>query len=256
MIIDTNVYLSRWPFRRLQGDEPAHLIAKLRQRKVTQAWAGSFEALLYRDIAGVNSRLAEACRTQGQGMLIPIGAVNPKFPDWREDLRRCHEVHQMPGIRLHPNYHGYKLDDPDFAELLKLATARRRVVQLAVCMEDMRTQSPLMQVPNVELAPLGDVVKSTPGLRLQLVNCASQIDPAKYDAALGSGDVSMDISMVEGVEGVGRLTRRVSLAKVLFGSYYPYFYYESALLKVQESGLDEAAEKAVCQDNARRLMGN
>ncbi len=37
MIVDTNVYLSRWPFRRLPGDEPADLVAKLRSRNVTQA---------------------------------------------------------------------------------------------------------------------------------------------------------------------------------------------------------------------------
>ena len=45
MIIDTNVHLSRWPFRRLAGDEPAELVAKLRKHNVTQAWAGSFDGI-------------------------------------------------------------------------------------------------------------------------------------------------------------------------------------------------------------------
>jgi len=255
VIIDTNVYLSRWPYRHLEGDEPRDLAAKLRKQNVVQAWAGSFDGMLHRDIASVNMRLAQACRAYGQGILVPFGSINPKLPGWQDDLRRCQEEHKMPGIRLHPNYHGYSLHDPVFAELLKLATARRLIVQLASCMEDVRTQPPLLRVPPVDIAPLAEVVKSTPGLRLELVNCASNISKERYRAALSAGDVYAEISMVEGIAGVGRLVHEIPLRRVLFGSYYPFFYFESALLKVQESGLDEASQKALCEDNARQLMG-
>jgi uncharacterized protein len=256
MIIDTNVYLSRWPFRRLEGDEPANLIAKLRKRNVVQAWTGSFDGLLHRDIAGVNIRLAQACRVYGQGMLLPFGSINPKLPDWQEDVRRCQEVHKMEGIRLHPNYHGYSLDDPAFAELLKLATARRLIVQLAFCMEDERTQNPLMRAPPVDITPLADVVKGAPGLRLELLNGTSHTGQKELKAALGAGEVYTEISMVERVGGVGRFVQNLPLPRLLFGSYYPFFDFESALLKVQESGLEEVSQKAICEDNARRLMGS
>src|SRR5947207_15546834 len=205
MIIDTNVYLSRWPFRHLQGDEAADLLAKLRKRNVVQAWAASFDGILHRYIASVTIRLAQVCRAYGQGVLVPFGSINPKLPDWQEDVRRCQEEHQMPGIRLHPNYHGYNLDDPVFTELLKLATAHRLIVQLALCMEDVREEPALLRVPPVGITPIADVVKSTPGLRLELLNCTSNISEEPYRAAFSAGDVYAEISMVEGIAGVGRL---------------------------------------------------
>ena len=254
MIVDVNVNLSRWPFRRLAGDEPATLAAKLRQKGVTQAWAGSYDGVFHKDIGAANSRLAAHCRQYGAGLLLPFGSVNPKLPDWREDLRRCHEQHKMRGIRLHPNYHGYRLDDPVFRELLKLAAGRGLVVQLALCMEDERTQHPLMRVPPVDIAPLAAAVAAEPQLRLVILNCYPQLPIERLRPLSSAGQVFFDSSMVERVDGLTRLGEQVSPARILFGSNYPFFYFESALLKVREAGLTGAGQAAILHGNARRLM--
>src|SRR4051794_24592483 len=102
--IDTNVYLFRWPFRRVRGDELPDFVERLRRHGVTEAWAGSLEGLMHRDVEGVNQRLVDVCRQVDRPRLVPFGTVNPTLPDWEEDVRRCAEKFRMPGIRLHPAY--------------------------------------------------------------------------------------------------------------------------------------------------------
>jgi predicted TIM-barrel fold metal-dependent hydrolase len=254
MIVDTNVHLSRWPFRRLAGDDTAELVARLRKRDVVQAWAGSFDGLLHRDIGGVNARLAAECRTHGRNFLIPFGSINPKLPGWQEDLRRCAEDYKMPGIRLHPNYHGYAITDPAFAELLGLAARRKLVVQLVLSMEDLRTQHPLMRVPPVDSAALPQVLEREPGLRLMLLNWTPSLRPPEIKPVADRPNVYFDIAMLEGIEGVARLAERVAPERVLFGSHSPFFYFEAAHLKIKESGLPEARQRAIFGDNAKRLL--
>ena len=60
--------------------------------------------------------------------------------------------------------------------------------------------------------------------------------------------------MVEGIEGVARLTEQVPPERILFGSNFPLFYFEAALLKVQESGLPEVQKKLLFEGNARRIL--
>ena len=254
MIVDTNVYLGRWPFRRLPDDEPAALAARLRRHGVTQAWTGSFDGIFHKDTGAANARLAEDCRRYGEGLLAPFGSINPKLPDWQEELRRCQEAHKMRGIRLHPNYHGYTLDDPAAAELMRMASARGLIVQIAVQMEDERVQHPLMRVPPVDVSPLPKLAGADAKLRLMLLNGFRSPSRQALRGLAGVPGLRFDIAVLEGVGGVARLVEEVSARRVLFGSHYPFYYFESALLKMKEAGLGETETKRILEDNAREWM--
>ncbi len=253
MIIDVNVHLSRWPFRRLRGDDPEELVSHLRSRGVGQAWAGSFDGLLHKDIEGVNRRLADDCRRHGGGMLVPFGSVNPKLPDWEEDVRRCVEEHRMPGIRLHPNYHGYTLEDPVVERLLRAAAGRGLAVQVVLKMEDERVQHPLVRVAPVDATILGSLAPNIPGLRLMILNGPGPLKPDAVKTVAAAG-VGYDFAMQEGITGVARLIDQIGLDQVFFGSHFPFFTWESSRLKVVESGLEASAERAVLSGNAERWL--
>jgi predicted TIM-barrel fold metal-dependent hydrolase len=253
-LVDTNVSLGSWPFRRLETMQADVLAKKLRDHGVTQAWAGSFEALLHKDVSAVNARLADECRRHGD-LFTPIGALNPRLPGWEEDLRRCAEVHRMPGIRLHPNYHGYPLSDDVFERVLQAAERQNMLVQIAVIMEEERTIHRLVNLPPTDVTPLAAAAKKFPQVRLQLLNAFRSIRPPQA-VALAEAGVSFEIATLEGVEGVGRLLEQLPLPHVCFGSYAPVFYFESATLKLQESVLAGMQRRAVASDNARRLLGS
>src|SRR6266536_737931 len=123
-IIDTNVNLFDWPFRALKYRDTKALVAKLKQHRVIEAWAGSFEALLSKDMSGVNTRLTDECRTHGPGFLIAFGSVNLAWPDWEDDVRRCHEVHKMPGLRIYPGYQPFDLSHPELKRLVGMTAER------------------------------------------------------------------------------------------------------------------------------------
>jgi predicted TIM-barrel fold metal-dependent hydrolase len=254
MIVDVNVNLSRWPFRRLPCDELGKLVEKLRVCGVTQAWAGSFDGLFHKDIGGVNARLVDECSKCRSGLLRPFGSVNPALPDWREDLRRCHKDYRMPGIRLNPNYHGYRLDNPAFAELLARAERLGLIVELTVRIEDPRMQHALMRVPDVDTKPLPGLVAAHPKLRLVLLGALRTLRDDAVTQLIDAGQVYFEISMLEGVDGISSLLTRVPVDRVLFGSHFPFFVIESALLKLRESKLPPAQTDAITHTNAERLL--
>ncbi|MEQ1749427.1 MAG: metal-dependent hydrolase [Prosthecobacter sp.] len=243
-IIDCNLHLGRHPNR----DLPQIDSAFLSKHHIDQAWAGSFEALLHRDIAVVNQRLADACKHEPR--LWPAGSIHLLLPAWKDDFKRCVETHDMKILRLHPNHHGYTLEDPNFTELLELA-AERMIVQIVTQLEDQRTQHPLTQVAPVDLKPLTEVLKRVPNARVMLLNANAAMVTKTLQ---GSTNLWLDMAMIEGVGGVENLLKSWPAEKLCFGSHAPFFYWESSALKLQESVLTSEQLVAVQRGNALALL--
>lgn len=252
-LIDTNVSIGSWPFRRLPTEGAAALATKLRSGDVTEAWVGSLDALLHKDIGAVNQRLADECAEVGRGLLRPCGALNPTLSGWEEELRRCAEVHRMPALRLHPNYHGYKLSEPLFEKVLRRAADAGLLVQIAVIMEDERTIHPLVNVPATDVAPLAEVLPRIPRGRVQLLNAFRTLRGAPL-LGLAAQGVCFEIATLEGVEGVASLLKQFPPERLCFGSFAPIFYFEAAVLKLRESVLTAGQSSAVAFRSAQQLL--
>lgn len=261
-IIDTNVNLFEWPFRALKYRDTKALVAKLKRHRIIEAWAGSFEALFAKDMHGVNTRLAAECREHGSGFLVPFGSVNLAWPDWEEDVRRCHEVHKMPGLRIYPGYQPFDLDHPAMESLVKMTAERGLILQVVFGMEDARVHHPIINVGPVTFGPLLKAVKSAPKAKLQLLHFAGWSPGLDLTEFMTKTNTVIDISRLEGNGAIGRMigsitglpSLRVPIERIVFGSHAPYFPVETAILKLIESPLDAQQLHAIMQGNARRLL--
>jgi hypothetical protein len=254
MMIDTNAYLGPWPFRHLPESTLDALLPMMSHHGVGQAWVGSMDGLFHKDVAGVNARLVEVCASAGEDLLLPFGSVNLSLPAWEEDLRRCSEEHGMRGIRVHPNYHGYTLDDSRFKTLVQSASDLGLLIQLVVCMEDERMMHPLMQVPHVDVTPLTTVLRETPKAKVQLLNAFRVVRGADIEALVATEQVCFDIAWLERAAGIERIRQQIPMDRLLFGTNSPLFYYVSSILKLKESLLSEDELFALEAGNAQRIL--
>ncbi len=252
-ITDTHVYLGHWPHQRLASEEPEKLAEHLHRAGISRAWVGSFDGLFHKDIAGVNQRLADTCLRIGEESFIPFGSVNPTLPDWEDDLRRCQEVHRMPGVRLHPNYHGYTLDDPRFNRVLEIASKRSLVVQIVAWMEAGKHFLLSPHVERVNLAPLAPVVARHPKVKLVIANGFSLANEAEIRPLLLAETVWFDFGRADSGRDLRNLVEQASHGRVVFGSGAPLHEVPQVIRTMEQSRLSNSDWQAIALDNAARL---
>lgn len=250
-VIDTNANLFQWPSRRLPLDETAALIEKLTSLGCQQIWASSYEAVLHRDLASVNQRLADAC--EQHPVLRPVGAINPVNPGWTDDLQRCAQTHRMHAIRLLPGYHKYAVNDAACVQLIRQAAQLGLLIQIVVTLEDTRTQNPFMLAADVDVSPLPDVLAAVPQAVVQLLG--ARLRGAVLEKVASCERIFLDLSRFDGTDAVSRLLEVVPADRLLFGTHAPFLIPEASLIRIAESELTTATCDAILSENAVRLSG-
>lgn len=230
-IVDTNVSLFDWPFRRLPLHDSASLVNRLTDLGIQEAWVGSFEAILHRDVEQVNQRLVAECVRYPS--LVPMGCVNLSLPGWQQDLQFCVQNPSVAGVRLLPAYHGYGLEAESFRQLLAVCSRTQMLVQICVSLEDVRTQHPLVKVPDVDLSPLLNPKQDLPPTRVQLLNLKPSA--AVLHQLATRREICVDTARADGTDAVPELTKALGDQRVLFGSHAPFLIPEAALIRVFES---------------------
>ena len=151
-VVDANAFVGHWPFRELDSSAE-ELVALMDEKGVDEAFVAAFESTFYRNAHAGNRELRRELRGSNvdhDNRLHPFATVNPSYPEWEEDLRRCIEEWSWEGVKLLPAYHNYDLDDPEVEDLMRTCADLDVPVSISGVLEDQRGRHPRITLRGYE----------------------------------------------------------------------------------------------------------
>jgi len=255
-MIDVNAYLGHFAFRQLRYNTAGGLLRLMDRAHIEKAVVSSAAAITYRNAQSGNEEVFGEVKNH-RDRLIPFAVLNPAYADWQHDLKVCREEFGMRGLRLYPNWHGYKLTDSRCLELVHAAAAHRLPISIPFRVEDRRQQSWLVDIPNVEPREAAALARAVPEARFIFGNTSGLAA-----SELGRGDnlpanYSIEISLLTALltNEIGALLRSLGEDRILFGSGMPFHYPEGAVAKLEVLDAPAGVKEKIARGNAKGLLG-
>ncbi len=210
-----------------------------------------FEAIVRRALAvRGGSEGAEAVKR-----IVQLGSINPTDEAFRERIRVLRE-NGIPGIKLHPNYQGIRLDDPAlvpfFAELRDAG-----LFVISHCGFDPGyVHAPSVAGPH-EIAAL---LRAVPGLRFVAAHVGGEYDndPGAVDSLLEFPNCLIDTAVMYlryGADEPRRIVSTWPADRIVFGT--DYFWRDQKTLVEWVRSLRPSQDdlELIFHGNAERLLG-
>jgi len=262
MRIDVHAYIGHWPFRQLRGTTAADLVARLDAFTVDCAWVGNIHGMFYRNSHQANEELAKAVAPY-RDRLVPWGTLNPTYAGWEHDLNACVEQLGIKGLRLYPQYHGYKPGDEACMAIVQAAAARGLPVAFTHRLIDMRQQSWMDPAPVVPMEDMAKTVAAVPNAKYLFLHAFPSQLSDEATTSIYKADVLFDTVYAAGVPvgiinayPLGEAVAKFGVGRFAFGTVTPFRDYESNILRIEtfEEG-DVATREALWHGNAVRFLG-
>ncbi|HVX21023.1 MAG TPA: amidohydrolase family protein [Acidimicrobiales bacterium] len=205
-------------------------------------------------VANHPSQVAAANRFVGsldRSRFVPFGTVHPGLSP-AENVAHL-EDNGVQGIKLHPVFGGYRLDDPDLLRVLAAVEGRWPVI---VHVGDGGGSDGSACTP----AMLAGVARALPGLTVIACHLGGYHRLDEAHAALDDVDVYVDTSWPPSLGTlppghVRDVVRRRGATRVLFASDWPTASVAAEVAAVRALGLADDDVAAVLGGNACRLLG-
>ncbi len=256
MIIDANVLVGNWPFRRLPHTDAAEIRKILKASGIAKAVVGSVEAVLLRNVQDGNEALYQAI-SKHRDFFIPAATINPSYAGWKKDYQQAIKE-KAAAIRLYPEYQGWNLLDPSSFELCLACSRDNLPVILTAEIEDVRQRHPLDKPVDWAAWQIRQVIKKIEGLRILIVNArADRVREVSltleekrrkqvfFDTSGLWGPLAAEISLC---------IRQVGISQFVFGTHAALKTPEASLTKLRLSEIPETEKRKIFEENIRALM--
>lgn len=184
--------------------------------------------------------------------MLSLGTIHPDTPGPERVLAGVRAA-GLPGIKLHPEYQSFHLDDPRLTPIWQ-ACAELGLIVLMHCGADIAFDPPYHSTP----ASIAALLDQHPNLTLVAAHFGGW---KMWDAVardLVGRRFFMDVSFTDGYMSdseVVALSRRHGVERVLFGSDAPWRDQAADLRAFERLGFTAAERRRILWDNAAALFG-
>ncbi len=193
----------------------------------------------------------EAIRLDGKHSIIRFGTIHPDFADCENELKRLEEA-GIRGIKMHPDYQNFFINDPRLPRILERAFDLKLVV-LFHAGSDIGLPDPVHCTPQAAAAALAPFE----GCPLVLAHMGGYSLWDDVERFLVGKDFYFDTSFGLGHmrdEQFLRIVRTHGAHRILFGSDSPWDDAQVALKKLRTVGLAPEELRLIEGANARKLL--
>ncbi len=255
MIIDFCSAIGPWAFRRLQATTADDCKRELRREHIDMAVVSSLPAVLYKNPHQGNFALMEEIGRKSD-YFIPFAVLNPMFPGWEDDLRRCAGNLEMRGLRLYPNYQGYDLASAEARQLVGMAASEGWATQVSIRLEDERFHHWGWMVPPTPVDAIAQLALDVPDARIVLSGASYGEMKAYYDAVGDAPNAFAEIGYIKSpLEAVKECVAEFGVERLLLGTNYPMMVPYVGTEKVTRADVPDDVKQAIMGGNAARILG-
>ena len=248
MRFDINTFFGHWPYYPLpqtSGDD----VLRLMDRFGIDGAAITSLRGLHGDWQEANAETLALAKSHAD-RLTPIACISPMKGGGQQAFRELVAA-GFRALRLYPALaQGYSLGSP-FADEMVAAAGELGIPVIVPTRPVMHFRFPPLPIEGVA-ALAGrhlqtDIILSGPNYLAEFTSAV--------DALRRCPNMTIEISCMQGFQGLARMVEAVGAQRVLFGTGLPLHYAACGIAKLDHTTLSDEQKKAVSWENARRLLG-